>query len=212
MLLDTDVLPLLPVPPDLILNFAEIVSNVDWTLPEFNRNGDKLPSRTVIIPYGCRPEPFQQDTEVVLRIRKGVEPISAWLQDQYPEYVLFKGEINYISPNSTIPFHVDPCWFHAHARRIHIPITTQPGSVWLQHGQATHMPVGMCYEVNNVELHSFSQQSDQGRVHVIVDIIKKDVYQQAIKDGIDVNSVITDSQACSAEKMLSTQYKFLFDK
>jgi hypothetical protein len=74
------------------------------------------------------------------------------------------------------------------------------------------MPVGMCYEVNNVELHSFSQQSDQGRVHVIVDIIKKDVYQQAIKDGIDVNRVITDSQACSAEEMLSTQYKFLFDK
>lgn len=211
MLINTNVLPLTKVPSKLILDFAAVATSVNWDLPEFKRNGDILPSRTVKIPYNRRPEPFQEETDLVCRIRKAVEPISDWVQNQFPEYILFKGEINYISPNSTIPFHVDYCWFHANTRRIHIPIITQPGSFWLQHGKATHMPVGMCYEVNNVELHSFCQKSDKGRVHVVIDIMKKDLYEQTVKDGIDVNAIIVDSTIFPPDELLNTQYKFLFD-
>jgi hypothetical protein len=187
MKIDHNIKKLGSVPNELIEQFANSISDVNWDLPEFKRNGDALPSRTVVIPFGNRPEPTQEQTDTVLHITTAVKPITNWLSDCFPNSILFKGEINYISPKSIIPFHIDPCWFHENSSRIHIPITTNDQTFWMSGTKLYNMPLGNYYEVDNRVLHSFWNNGDTSRIHLVIDVMSKNIYDHAIATGIDVN-------------------------
>ena len=188
MFIDQDIRVLGKVPQNLLENFSRELNLIeDWTHSDFDRAGDKLTSKTVIYSYGRRPEPFQVESEQVLKIRSAFRPLSDWVETVFPNHVLFKCDISCALPHSIIPYHYDHCWFHKHASRIHIPIITNDQCFFLSEDRLNHLPMGSYYEVNNRILHSFWNKSSSNRIHAILDVLDKDTYNKAVTDSIDFN-------------------------
>lgn len=55
--------------------------------------------------------------------------------------------------------------------RIHVPLVTAPDVVFTVSGIDYHLPIGMAYELSNVEVHSVQNSSEVDRIHLMVDIL-----------------------------------------
>jgi hypothetical protein len=64
------------------------------------------------------------------------------------------------------------------------------------------MPVGHFYEVNNRVLHSFWNNGTTGRVHVVLDILDKNLYNQAIEQNIVIDSFTIDPTITEPKNIL----------
>ena len=203
MLLDTNIKTLFSITHDLLEDFSTTCHSVDWARDEMTRTGDPLISRTIRIPFGYRKDPYQELTEQVVQVQQAFfNGIYPWLQNKFPNFVFYKGEINYLYPGMILPFHVDACWFHEHGSRIHIPVISNDEAVWITETDSGSMSVGTVYEVNNRVLHSFWNKGTTGRLHIVIDLIQKDVYQSAIDNGIDMNKFTVDPQLTDAAIIL----------
>ncbi len=188
MFIDQDIRVLGKVPQNLLENFSRELNLIeDWAHSDFDRAGGITLPKTVYYSYGRRPEPFQVESEQVLKIRSAFRPLSDWVETVFPNHVLFKCDISCALPHSIIPYHYDHCWFNEHASRIHIPIITNDQCFFLSEDRLNHLPAGSYYEVNNRILHSFWNKSSSNRIHAILDIFDKDIYNKAVTDGIDFN-------------------------
>jgi hypothetical protein len=77
--------------------------------------------------------------------------------------------VSVVMPGHEIPAHVDkhsPRWYG----RVHVPLTTDPASVFLVGGESHHLDVGTAYCVNTRAAHSVSNAAGEvPRVHLVVD-------------------------------------------
>ena len=206
MIIDRNVKKLGIVPQNLIDDFAQILHTVDWNHADFDRTGDYLKARTVFIPTDARPHPYQVDSEQIISVRQGFDPLKKWINEVFSGDVFIKYDINYIPSKICIPYHYDHCWFHEYASRVHIPIISNANAFWMAREQKCLMPVGYYYEVNNRELHSFYNNGEAGRIHAVIDIMKPDVYNKAIAENIDLNSTTIETVYIDPKEILGDNY------
>lgn len=77
-----------------------------------------------------------------------------------------------LAPQGRVPIHIDPLDYFAMYSRFHVPIKTNPG-VTFSGGPGTdkeRMPYKHLSQLNNRLMHQLDNDSDENRVHVIVDI------------------------------------------
>ena len=75
-------------------------------------------------------------------------------------------------PNSTIPPHNDINFTHTYTHRIHVPLITN-AFVFFQCGEdCVNMTAGFVYEINNQLFHSVTNNSNEYKIHLIVDVIE----------------------------------------
>jgi hypothetical protein len=107
-------------------------------------------------------------------------------------YVLENEVIVYLDVSSLPPgtkslVHVDYLLMHVLSRRIRIPITTNPKSVFsLKTADGIHnfnLKVGNVYETNNQSLHTAANLGDTDRWHIAVDIMDNDLYNILVKNN-----------------------------
>lgn len=70
--------------------------------------------------------------------------------------------------------HVDAGDYLDVSRRNHIPIITNPKVFFGIEGGWLNMLEGECWEINNMLTHEVRNESDQDRVHLLIDIIPKE--------------------------------------
>jgi len=90
-------------------------------------------------------------------------------------------EIINMDPSSRIRSHKDRSDIGYLARRIHIPVITNPGAIFNVAGQQMHMLEGGAYEINNIKWHSVFNMSNENRVHIIVDILPNEFYVSEVE-------------------------------
>ncbi len=67
------------------------------------------------------------------------------------------------------------------SRRIHIPIVTNPDCVFEIAGEEKNMKVGEIWEISNVlQQHSVNNKGESDRIHLLLDWIPDDVYENYI--------------------------------
>jgi hypothetical protein len=159
--------------------------------------------RTVIYPCGLRPEAYQVETPQVLAVREAFKPLRRWVASAMASRLLIKCDITYLFPTSIVPYHLDQSWFHEHSIRVHVPIISNKNCFWLSQNRQYPMTVGNYYEVNNRTKHSFWNNGDSGRVHVVMDLILPSEYNRAIAENIDVNSSTIDPGVTDPKEFLN---------
>lgn len=82
-----------------------------------------------------------------------------------------RAEIIKMSGNTKIRKHVDGGQFLQHARRCHVPIKTNPDVYFTVMDNRLNMLEGVWYEINNSLPHSVENNSNEDRIHLIVDIM-----------------------------------------
>lgn len=90
--------------------------------------------------------------------------------------------IEFISmkPKSRIRTHKDRSDVLYVARRFHIPIKTNDLVTFTSAGETRHLKTGHAYELNNITYHSVKNDSDEYRIHLIVDVLPMQ-YTQSIR-------------------------------
>lgn len=88
----------------------------------------------------------------------------------------FKGRVGRaiftkLVPGGNIPKHRDGGYYLMNSHRCHVPIITNENVLFhLQH-ETINMKAGTCYEINNYGSHAVDNNSEEYRIHMIIDII-----------------------------------------
>lgn len=88
---------------------------------------------------------------------------------------LCRAEIIKMKANVKIRKHVDGGSFLQYARRCHVPIITNDNVFFTVLDNTVNMKAGTLYEINNSLPHSVENNSDQDRVHLILDIMPNEM-------------------------------------
>ena len=76
-------------------------------------------------------------------------------------------------PDSDIIPHADESKYLGVVRRHHIPLKTNEEVLFHIDGERINMKVGECWEINNSKVHHVTNNSNEDRVHLIIDILPK---------------------------------------
>ena len=76
-------------------------------------------------------------------------------------------------PDSDIIPHADESKYLGVVRRHHIPLKTNEEVLFHIDGESINMKVGECWEINNSRVHHVTNNSNEDRVHLIIDILPK---------------------------------------
>lgn len=182
MYIDQDVKEIAEIPCDMLRNLEISSKEIDWEHESFGRKEVSLiEGRLCMIPcLIARPEQLIKTDERV-RLWKAVNSIVDFVKSIHPNYKLVRGEIVNLRPGKKLTPHVDIHWFHKESKRIHIPIITNRKSFLTFEDRLYHLTVGKIYEINNRIMHSGFNEGTSDRVHVILDIMLNETFDNALE-------------------------------
>lgn len=101
---------------------------------------------------------------------------------RFVDHTITYADVSSIPGKTWVDPHIDSILMHAVARRIHIPLITNPkvtmgfvtknGSIEKQ-----HLKVGVVYEVNNILPHCVYNGGTDERWHILLDVVPDDLLQ-----------------------------------
>lgn len=152
------------------------LTDEDWAAYEFrqNRPGSAqvdTESIPLIFDEDFRHEsPTVRDKFIEFDCSTLLEPLLQSISDYYTgEGYVVRALLTRLKPHGVIPPHVDQGYSLLHCRRIHIPLVTTDTVAFTVGGEQRAMKEGEVWEINNAREHSVFNQSDQTRVHLIID-------------------------------------------
>lgn len=98
-----------------------------------------------------------------------------------------------------VALHVDGGDYLSSVRRFHIPIITNDNVFYTVNKETINMKAGECWEINNLKHHSVLNDSQEDRVHLLIDILPEYCYKR-YKEGMDpkvkiIENFITEDEA-----------------
>lgn len=96
-------------------------------------------------------------------------------------------DLSSLPPGAKSKVHIDYTWFHLMAKRIRIPLITNPKSVFAlltDTGPKNYnLKVGNVYETNNSVLHLAANLGDTARWHIVADILDTSIYNYLVSQN-----------------------------
>lgn len=191
MLINDDILSLdidtLPFLKDIILT----VTSVDWLQDEFNRNEITLKDgRLCLLPYLISKPDQLVPSKNRSKLSNALSPLVEFLTDKIQGHKIIRGELVNLLPGRSLIPHIDVYWFHKESRRIHVPILTNNNAMLTFEGRPYHLELGKVYEINNRILHSGYNNGETDRIHLILDMMPIDVFDNAVQTKQNFMEVI----------------------
>jgi hypothetical protein len=185
--------PLSRAPQDLCDNLRKEILAVDWTQDRYNRTERVLYTGKVAeMPYAITEWYVMSESDPMAQATQG---LIDWIgtQDGLERFEPVRAEIATLNPDIRLHVHRDRCWFHANARRMHVPLVTNDrcwhhGSLMKDNKPAFtefyRMHADQLYELNNIDPHSAGNDGEQGRTHLIVDFMPRGFLQARTTVGM----------------------------
>lgn len=104
------------------------------------------------------------------KIYDAVKVISDQLEDHFNGRV-GRAIFTKLIPRGVIPEHRDGGYYLLNSHRCHVPIITNDNIKFQLQNSLISMKAGECYEINNFDTHAVFNNSDEERIHMIIDII-----------------------------------------
>ena len=181
MFFDDDLKEISNIPSNVLENLTNQIKFIDWNLSDFDRRETTLiEGRLCLLPFLISKPEQLINTPSRKQIWDAALPIIEFTKDIIPEGKIIRGEVVNLVPNRSLTPHLDVYWFHRESRRIHIPITTNDQCFLTFEDRECHLAVGSIYEINNRIVHSAFNKGMTNRVHVILDIMDLNCYNDAL--------------------------------
>ncbi len=105
-----------------------------------------------------------------------IEKITEIFNHHYSNKQIKRITLNNMKSHSVIPEHVDFMYHYENTIRIHVPIITNENVIFKfpSANESLHMKVGEIVEFNNNIPHSGRNDSEENRIHLIIDYGEKD--------------------------------------
>jgi hypothetical protein len=181
MFFDDDLKEITKIPNDILRNLTNEVTSINWDISDFDRKEvTLLEGRLCLLPFLISKPEQLINTDSREKIWFAVSPIIDFIKDTIPDGKIIRGEVVNLSPRRSLTPHIDVYWFHRESRRIHIPIITNDQCFLTFEDRHYHLAVGSIYEINNRIVHSAFNNGLTDRVHVILDIMNLNLYNDAL--------------------------------
>jgi len=117
-----------------------------------------------------------------------LQPVIDWICSLFKNHVPYGATFFAMSPGQRYPAHADGFQYARAAKRLHIPIVSNPGNYHVSFHKddklnwtckTWNMEERKLYELNNAEPHAAENLSDQWRIHFIVDIIDEEIFNSS---------------------------------
>jgi hypothetical protein len=107
----------------------------------------------------------------MFNMKEFLESIKPMYQQRFGEGEFYRASITRLKPKSNIERHTDTYYTLLKCRRTHIPLVTNNDIKFLVEGKNHSLKVGKIYELNNALHHSVRNESDEYRIHLILDYV-----------------------------------------
>jgi hypothetical protein len=101
-----------------------------------------------------------------------LEKMKPIYESNYGEGYFIRVLIVKLKANTNIEPHVDNGYSLMTAKRTHIPIITNSKVTFTVDGEIKYLKEGEIWEINNSKVHSVDNNSDEDRIHLIIDYSK----------------------------------------
>jgi hypothetical protein len=101
-----------------------------------------------------------------------LEKMKPIYESNYGEGYFIRVLIVKLKANTNIEPHVDNGYSLMTAKRTHIPIITNSKVTFTVNGETKYLKEGEIWEINNSKVHSVDNNSDEDRIHLIIDYTK----------------------------------------
>lgn len=122
------------------------------------------------------------------------------LDTHFPEYEVFRCQVVCLKPGQNVYPHIDPRYYHAHGKRIHLPLKINDKSYHIHFRPENNydmtfskMAAGIITDFDNITPHAAFNYGDDNRVHIITDIVKKTTVVK-LKDAFGGNPNATNQK------------------
>jgi hypothetical protein len=160
----------------LIDNILKNITEEDWYIDDYrNSAGNMSDTNSIPIFHSAR---CGISTNALFTVEKRplfekfyplILPILNKLKNYY-DYNYHASFLTRLNPNGTINRHFDCGYFLEVCHRIHVPIKTNENVTYWINGNPYYWEVGNVYEFNNLLPHQVINNSDQERIHLILNL------------------------------------------
>ncbi|MCT8987467.1 aspartyl/asparaginyl beta-hydroxylase domain-containing protein [Shewanella phaeophyticola] len=113
--------------------------------------------------------------------------------------VLSRSRLMRLAPGAQVPLHSDINYHWYKRVRVHIPITTTEQVQFYCHDKQVHMGAGECWIFDSWKYHKVENNSDQYRVHLVIDLAGSSAFWRTIfNHSRAIVAPQTPSLACSS--------------
>lgn len=82
-----------------------------------------------------------------------------------------------------IDLHIDGAGSNLRTHKIHVPLTTNPGALFLSGEEGFHLAAGRAWEVNNISSHGGINSGSEDRIHFIFEVFDRASLREAADLG-----------------------------
>ena len=191
MLINQDIVQMDIDSSSIVNDLYPLVTSIDWLSKEFDRTEVTLKEgRLCLLPYIIsRPEQLIPSPNRNIII-PAIDPLIQLLLISMPNYKIVRGELVNLLPGASLTEHIDIYWFHKSSKRIHVPLITNSQCKLTFEGRPYHLELGKVYEINNRILHSGYNNGETDRIHLILDMMPIDVFDNAVQTKQNFMEVI----------------------
>ena len=126
-----------------------------------------------------------------LNFKKFEDELQKLYEKEYGEGYLYRIILAEMPENHTLPTHKDNGLSLMQVHRTHIPIFTNENVRFVVGGETKNLKTGEIWEINNARAHSVHNESNQKRLHLIVDYYpKKGVINEELSLSINQNNYL----------------------
>lgn len=111
------------------------------------------------------------DPELLKTFFEISEKLNSILNSEYGDGSIYNLQFSLLPPKSKIKKHYDDGLIFTLANRIHLPITTNNEVLFFIGDQKFNLKTNQLVEINNKKMHSVINNSDQSRIHLIMDYL-----------------------------------------
>lgn len=116
--------------------------------------------------FGSKIESEIKDYEAFARLSHIIEALEEKIVGKSARVLLIK-----LGAKKNVAVHKDNGDYLSTVRRFHIPLVTNSNVFYTVGEETINMKTSECWEINNLKFHSVSNDSEEDRVHLLIDIL-----------------------------------------
>jgi hypothetical protein len=169
-----------PVDPAALRDQVVRVSEQSWTLEDGRKENDfEVFHHTRHIVFRFTPsnrDPLDYyDTPAWQVWQPLLQPLLdaailpyGFAQPEFPKAMLARLEAGQV-----IDSHVDGAGSNLRTHKIHVPLITNPGALFMSRDEGFHLAYGRAWEVNNIAPHGGVNRGEEDRIHLIFEVFDR---------------------------------------
>jgi hypothetical protein len=174
------------VPDDIFNRCVDEVHEIDWNNIRDHRKQGVFETSTSIHLRSHNTNDYEEKPDSIETFSKITECKSnfdlifkflgnynaaKWIKEEVNGIQIGRIMIVHLAPGGEIKIHKDPGLYFEKYSRYHIPLlTNEQVQFFNENGSRAHMPYKTLCRLNNLGFHGLINDSNEGRVHLIVDI------------------------------------------